>query len=266
MARVSDKIALVTGAASGIGRAAALALAREGAHVVATDIDREGAEDVANEIRRGNRGAIAVKHDVSLEPDWQAAVDAAVSEFGRVDVLVNNAGVGPSKPLLETSLEDWHAVMRVNLDGVFLGIRIGVEAMRATPSRPRRGPGSIINLSSILGLVGMAETAAYSASKGGVRLLTKSAALECAEKGYEVRINSVHPGFTWTPMVQSAVKRMATAEADADAIRDSLTALHPLGRMGTTEDIAAAIVFLASDESAFMTGAELVIDGGYSAR
>ena len=265
MARVSDKIALVTGAASGIGRAAALALAREGAHVVATDIDREGAEDVANEIRRGNRGAIAVKHDVSLEPDWQAAVDAAVSEFGRVDVLVNNAGVGPSKPLLETSLEDWHAVMRVNLDGV-LGIRIGVEAMRATPSRPRRGPGSIINLSSILGLVGMAETAAYSASKGGVRLLTKSAALECAEKGYEVRINSVHPGFTWTPMVQSAVKRMATAEADADAIRDSLTALHPLGRMGTAEDIAAAIVFLASDESSFMTGAELVIDGGYSAR
>ena len=265
MARVSDKIALVTGAASGIGRAAALALAREGAHVVATDIDREGAEDVANEIRRGNRGAIAVKHDVSLEPDWQAAVDAAVSEFGRVDVLVNNAGVGPSKPLLETSLEDWHAVMRVNLDEV-LGIRIGVEAMRATPSRPRRGPGSIINLSSILGLVGMAETAAYSASKGGVRLLTKSAALECAEKGYEVRINSVHPGFTWTPMVQSAVKRMATAEADADAIRDSLTALHPLGRMGTAEDIAAAIVFLASDESAFMTGAELVIDGGYSAR
>ena len=131
MARVSDKIALVTGAASGIGRAAALALAREGAHVVATDIDREGAEDVANEIRRGNRGAIAVKHDVSLEPDWQAAVDAAVSEFGRVDVLVNNAGVGPSKPLLETSLEDWHAVMRVNLDEVFLGS--GLEWKRCGP-------------------------------------------------------------------------------------------------------------------------------------
>src|SRR5271170_4182942 len=195
MARVSDKIALVTGAASGIGCAAALALAREGAHVVATDIDRERAEDVANEIRRGNRGAIAVKHDARVEPEWKAAVDAAVREFGRLDVLVNNAGIGPSKPLLETSLEDWHAVMRINLDGVFLGVRIGVEAMRATPSRPRRGPGSIINLSSILGLVGMAETAAYSASKGGVRLLTKSAALECAEKGYEVRINSVHPGF-----------------------------------------------------------------------
>ena len=149
MARVSDKIALVTGAASGIGRAAALALAREGANVVATDIDREGAEDVANEIRRGNHGAVAVKHDVSLEPDWKTAVDAAVTEFGRLDVLVNNAGIGPSKPLLETSLEDWHAVMRINLDGVFLGIRIGVEAMRATPSRPRNGPGvhhqSVVN-------------------------------------------------------------------------------------------------------------------------
>lgn len=266
MARVTDKIALVTGAAAGIGRSAALALADEGAHVVATDIDLDGAEAVANEIRRANRGAIAVKHDVGREPEWKSAIDAAVTEFGRLDVLVNNAGIGPSKPLLETSLEDWRAVMRVNLDGVFLGIRMGVEAMRATPSRPRSGPGSIINLSSVLGLVGMAETAAYSASKGGVRLLTKSTALECAEKGYEVRINSIHPGFTWTPMVQSAVKRMATAEADENAVRLSLTALHPLGRMGTAEDIAAAIVFLASDESSFMTGAELVIDGGYTAR
>ena len=155
--------------------------------------------------------------------------------------------------------------MRVNLDGVFLGIRMGAEAMRAMPLRPRREPGSIINLSSILGIVGMAETAAYSASKGGVRLLTKSIALECAEKGYEVRINSFHPGFTWTPMVQSAVKRVATVEADEEAMRNSLT-LHPLGRTGTADNIAAAIVFLASDESSFMTGTELVIDGGYSAR
>jgi NAD(P)-dependent dehydrogenase (short-subunit alcohol dehydrogenase family) len=133
MARVSDKIALVTGAAAGIGRSAAFALAREGAHVVATDIDREGAEEVANEIRRGNRGAIAVKHDVRLEPDWKAAVDAAVREFGRLDVLVNNAGIGPSKPLLETSIEDWRAVMGINLDGVFLGIRIGSKRCGPCP-------------------------------------------------------------------------------------------------------------------------------------
>jgi 3(or 17)beta-hydroxysteroid dehydrogenase len=265
MARVADKIALVTGAAAGIGRAAALALAHEGAHVVATDIDLDGAEDVAAEIRRTNRSAIALRHDVSREDQWRVAIDAAMSEFGRLDVLVNNAGIGPSKPLLETSLEDWHGVMRINLDGAFLGVRMGVEAMRSLPSRPRRRPGSIVNLSSILGLVGMAETAAYSASKGGVRLLTKSTALECAEKGYEVRINSIHPGFTWTPMVQSAVKRMASAEADEGAIRNSLTALHPLGRMGTADDIAAAVVYLASDEPSFMTGAELVIDGGYSA-
>jgi 3(or 17)beta-hydroxysteroid dehydrogenase len=266
MARVAEKIALVTGAAEGIGRAAALALAEEGADVVATDIDGEGAESVAREIRAKNRGAIALRHDVADESEWQAAIDATLREFGRLDVLVNNAGIGPSKPLLETSLEDFRAVTRINLDGVFLGVRMGVEAMRATPSRPRRTPGSIINLSSILGLVGMAETAAYSASKGAVRLLTKSAALECAEKGYQVRINSVHPGFTWTPMVQTAVKRMATPEADEHAIRQALTNLHPLGRMGTAEDIAAAIVFLASDESQFMTASELVVDGGYSAR
>ena len=201
MARVADKIALVTGSAAGIGHAAALSLACEGAHIVATDIDREGAEDVANEIRRGNRGAIAVKHDVSLEHEWNAAVDAAVREFGRLDVLVNNAGIGPSKPLLETSLEDWRAVMRINLDGVFLGIRIGVEAMRAMPSRPRRGPGSIINLSSILGLVGMAETAPYSASKGGVRLLTKSPRWNAQKKATRfgsIRFIPASPGRRWS--------------------------------------------------------------------
>ena len=266
MARVSDKIAFVTGAAAGIGRAACLALAREGADIVATDIDLKGAETVASEIRALGRRALAVKHDAGAEAEWRSAITAALEEFGRLDILVNNAGVGPSKPLLETSLEDFHAVTRINLDGVFLGIRMGVEAMRATPERPRTQAASIVNLSSILGLVGMAETAAYSASKGGVRLLTKSTALECAEKGYQVRINSVHPGFTWTPMVQTAVKRMATPDADEDAIKQALTSLHPLGRMGEADDIAAAIVFLASNESAFVTGAEIVVDGGYTAR
>jgi NAD(P)-dependent dehydrogenase (short-subunit alcohol dehydrogenase family) len=266
MARVSDKIAFVTGAAAGIGRATCLALAREGAHIVATDIDLAGAETVASEVRALGRRAIAIRHDAGVEAEWRAAVARTLQEFGTLDILVNNAGVGPSKPLLETTLADWHAVTRINLDGVFLGIRLGVEAMRATPERPRKEAGSIINLSSILGLVGMAETAAYSASKGGVRLLTKSTALECAEKGYQVRVNSVHPGFTWTPMVQAAVKRMATPEADESAIRQALTSLHPLGRMGEAEDIAAAIVFLASNESAFVTGAELVVDGGYTAR
>jgi 3(or 17)beta-hydroxysteroid dehydrogenase len=154
MARVADKIALATGVATGIGRAAALILSPEGARVVETDIDGDGAESVTREIRAINRDAIAVKHDVSLESEWRTAVDSAIEEFGRLDVLVK------SKPLLEASLEDWRAVTRVNLDASSWPIRMGVEAMRAMPTRPRSGAASIINLSSILGLAGMAETAA----------------------------------------------------------------------------------------------------------
>lgn len=267
MNRVADKVAIVTGAASGIGRAASLALAREGARVVATDIYRDGAESVAAEIRNAGGRALAIRHDAGDEADWKLAIEATRREFGQLDVLVNNAGVGTSKSLLETSLADWHAVMRVNLDGVFLGTRSGVEAMRSLPSRPRRASGSIINISSMLGLVGMAEAAAYSASKGGVRLLSKSVALECAAKGWDIRVNSIHPGFIWTPMVQQGVIRMAEQSgSDAESQRQALSALHPLGRMGTADEIAAAIVYLASDESAFVTGTELTIDGGYTAR
>lgn len=267
MNRIPDKVAIVTGAASGIGRAASLALAREGALVVATDIDLEGAESVATEIRGTGGRALAIRHDTGEEADWNEALEATLREFGQLDVLVNNAGVGTTKSLLETSLADWHAVMRVNLDGVFLGTRIAVEAMRSLPSRLRRVSGSIINISSILGLVGLAEAAPYSASKGGVRLLTKSVALECAAKGWDIRVNSIHPGFIWTPMVQQSVRRSAEqAGTDAESERKAISDLHPLGRMGTAEEVAAAIVYLASDESAFVTGAELTIDGGYTAR
>jgi len=267
MNRTPDKIALITGAASGIGRAACLALAQEGAVIVATDIHRDGAEAVAAELRAAGGRALALRHDVADEAEWAAVMAATLREFGRLDVLVNNAGVGTTKPLIETSLADWRAVTRVNLDGVFLGTRDGVAAMRPLPERPRRSSGSIINISSMLGLVGFPEAAPYCASKGGVRLLTKSAALECAAQGWNVRVNSIHPGFIWTPMVQASVERAAAATGtDAAANQAAIAALHPLGRMGTAGEVAAAIVYLASDESAFVTGSELTIDGGYTAR
>lgn len=267
MGRVADKIAIVTGAAAGIGQAAAALLAKEGACVIATDIDEEGVRLTTARLQPFGRRHLGLAHDAGDEGDWRKVMDTALQEFGRLDILVNNAGIGSAKPLLETSLEDWRAVLRVNLDGVFLGTRMGVEAMRPLPSRPRTSPGSIINVSSILGLVGMAETAAYSASKGGVRLMTKSVALECAARNWQVRVNSVHPGFIWTPMNQVTVERMArTAGTDQEIQYKILADLHPLGRMGMADEVAAGILYLASDESAFMTGAELVLDGGYTAR
>jgi 3(or 17)beta-hydroxysteroid dehydrogenase len=267
MNRVLDKVAFITGGAAGIGRAAALALAKEGAHVVVADIDLTGAEAVARDIRSAGRRALALQHDAGDELGWKTTIDATMKEFGHLDILVNNAGIGPTKSLLETSLADWHAVLRINLDGVFLGTRAAVEAMRPLPSRPRRSPGSIINLSSILGLVGFSEAAAYSASKGGVRLFSKSVALECAAKGWDVRVNSIHPGFIATPLVAATIKNFAAqAGTDEETQRKAIADLHPLGRLGLAEEIAAAIVYLASDESAFVTGAELAIDGGYTAR
>jgi 3(or 17)beta-hydroxysteroid dehydrogenase len=267
MNRVANKVAFVTGAASGIGRAAVLALSREGAHVVITDIASEGAEALAKDIRDAGGRALSIAHDVGDEGSWNMAIDAALREFGCIDILVNNAGIGGTRSLLDTSLAEWHSVMRCNLDSVFLGLRAGVEAMRPLPTRPRTNPGSIINISSILGIVGMSETAAYSASKGAVRLLTKTVAIECAEKGWNVRVNSVHPGFIWTPMVEASTKQSALKSGtDMDTQRNALSGLHPLGRLGTVDEVAAAIVYLASDESAFTTGSELVVDGGYTAR
>lgn len=266
MARLYGKTAIITGAAAGIGEATARAFAREGAAVVLTDIDADAVTALAAELAANGARAVGIAHDVRNETQWQAVMDLAQSTYGRPDILVNNAGIGPSKPLLETSLEEFRAVTAINLDAVFLGCRFGVAAMRATGNNPRKSTASIINLSSILGIVGMATTAAYSASKGGVRLLTKTIALEAAANKWDVRVNSVHPGFTWTPMVQESVHRIAgQTGTPADDTRAGIAGLHPLGRMGEPGEIAAAILFLASDESAFMTGSEMVVDGGYTA-
>ena len=247
--RVEGKVALVTGGASGIGRATALALVREGARVVISDRDADRGRGVEAEL--GGAGRF-MEQDVTDEAAWVVLVDTVVSEFGGLDVLVNNAGVGGGRvPITDVSLEQWRRVNAVNLEGVFLGTREGVRVMR------ERG-GSIVNISSILGLVGQAQAAAYSASKGGVRLLTKSVAYECGEAGWPVRVNSVHPGYIETPLTQPILN-----EGDT---RAGLRRLHPIGRLGRDEDVANTVLFLASDESAFVTGAEMVVDGGYTAR
>ncbi|GGD99668.1 oxidoreductase [Polymorphobacter glacialis] len=252
--RVEGKVALVTGAAMGLGAATARALAAEGAAVLLTDLD-PAVETVALEISAEGGRAAFVLHDVTVEAEWAAAVAAATAHFGGIDILVNNAGVsGGMGELMTQSLEDWRRIMAVNLDGVFLGMR------HCGPVMAAGGGGSVINLSSILGKVGLAGAAAYCASKGGVLLLTKAAALEWAPLG--IRVNSVHPGFIETPMVANAI----AASENGNEMRDGLVAAHPLGRFGVPGEIAGAVVFLASDAASFMTGAEMVVDGGYLAR
>ncbi|BAK85203.1 oxidoreductase [Komagataeibacter medellinensis NBRC 3288] len=256
MGRVSAKVALVTGAALGIGKATALLLAREGAKVVVADMKEQEGHAVVAEIEAAGGEALFVSLNVTVEEDWSKAMTAIKARFGRLDIAVNNAGIAYTGTVESTSLADWRRVQAVNLDGVFLGTRYAVEAMKP------QGGGSIINLSSIEGLVGDPTLAAYNASKGGVRLFTKSAALHCARSGYRIRVNSVHPGYIWTPMVQG----LTADTPDQEAARQKLIDLHPLGHLGEADDIAYGILFLASDESKFMTGSELVIDGGYTAQ
>jgi NAD(P)-dependent dehydrogenase (short-subunit alcohol dehydrogenase family) len=253
--RVAGKVALVTGAAMGLGAATARRLAEAGAAVMLTDRDVAAGEAVAQGITAAGDTAFFEPHDVAVEADWERVVAATVARLGRLDILVNNAGIsGGLLPLLEHSLDDWRRVMSINLDGVFLGLR------HCGPVMAAQGGGSIINLSSILGKVGMANAAAYCASKGGVLLLTKAAAVEWATLG--IRVNSVHPGFIDTPMVAGALH---DAE-NGNELRDALIAAHPMARFGRSREIADAVVFLASDEASFMTGAELVVDGGYTAQ
>ena len=260
MDRLKDKVALVTGAASGIGRATAVLLAREGARVVATDISSAG-EEVAREIRAGGGQALFVAHDVTDEVAWHAVMSRTLESHGRLDVLVNNAGISTSRPVTELLLAEWREQLAVNLDGVFLGIKYAVRTMRAGG----RG-GSIINVASVSGLVGSPGTAAYSASKGGVRMLSKAVAMECA--GDRIRVNAVFPGGVRTPIWQNADwwKGFVAKVGSEEEAWKKLEAASPLGRMAEPDDIAEAILYLASDASRYVTGSELVIDGGYTAR
>ena len=256
MGRVEGKVALVTGGRRGLGEASAVLLGREGAKVAITDRKADGADAVLNRISAAGGKAIFIQQDVAKEEDWRRTLDDVLKRFGRLDILVNNAGVGAGKNVEELTLDDWRWVMSVNLDGVFLGTKYAIGAMK------KSGGGSIINMSSIEGMVGDRRLAAYDASKGGVRILTKSAALHCAKAGYNIRVNSLHPGFIDTPMVTGFVK----AQGDAAAARKELEQLHPIGHLGEPDDVAYAVLYLASDESKFVTGSELVVDGGFTAQ
>lgn len=255
MNRVKDKVAIITGAASGIGRVTAQVLAREGAKVVVTtDANITGAEETVASITSAGGEAIFIQQDITNEADWKTVIDKTLKTYGRLDILVNNAGIMIAKEIENTSLEEWRRVMKVNLDGVFLGTKYAIGAMK------KSGGGSIINMSSALGLVGNFDhTSAYSASKGGIRLFTKAAAMECSKSGldYNIRVNSVHPGVIETPM--------AAPVFENEEFRKEMEEGHPIGRLGNPMDIAYGVLYLASDESSFVTGTELVIDGGWTA-
>lgn len=256
MKRVQDKVVVITGAALGIGKAAALLLAREGASVAVTDINDEAGKEVVEDIRRTGGTAEYWSLDTIHEDNVRAVFTEIVEQFGQIDVLVNNAGIsGVNKPTHEVTREEWVKVINVNVNGVFYCTKHAVPLMR------KAGGGSIINLSSIYGMVGAADLPPYHASKGAVTLMTKNDALFYAKD--KIRVNSVHPGFIWTPLVEELGRESAQG---VDGFRKELDSRHPLGHVGEPDDIAFGILYLASDESRFVTGSELVIDGGYTAR
>jgi NAD(P)-dependent dehydrogenase (short-subunit alcohol dehydrogenase family) len=267
MDRVKGKIALVTGAASGIGRACALLLAAEGAAVVATDVQDDAGRDCAAAIKKAGGDAVYLHHDVASEEAWISVVAETKQRFGRLDVLVNNAGIAVASLVTDMSLADWRRQGSINLDGVFLGVKHALPLMRAS------GGGSIVNISSLAGLKGAAGLSGYCATKGGVRLFTKAVAMECAAAKDKVRVNSVHPGIIETAIWGSIAEGMPVGSAGATrqgANAPDLDALSsiavPTGVKGFPEDIAAGVLYLASDDSRYVTGTELVIDGGMSTR
>ena len=255
MDRLKDKTIVVTGAASGIGSACAEIFSREGANLLLGDINETAGREVA---QRLGDSALFARLDTRSEEDWIQAFAVALDRWQRVDGIGNIAGIDLSNDDVEHCTPAvWSEILRVNLDGVFLGTKHGVLAMKET------GGGSIVNISSIFALVSdpKGENIAYTASKGGVRLLTKSAAMHCAKHRYGVRVNSIHPGFIETPMVTEDFARADDPQIE----RDAITGRHPIGRLGRPEEIANTALYLLSDESAFVTGAEFAIDGGYTA-
>ena len=267
MNRLDGKVALVSGAARGIGAETARLMAEAGARVALGDVLDEQGTQTARAIENAGGMALYTRLDVTSEDDWNAAVAAVVSRFGRLDVLVNNAGLFLGKDIESATLAEWQRLCAVNLTGVFLGTKLCLPALREAARHSPVGS-AIVNLSSTAGIVGSTQDPLYSMTKGGVALFTKSSALEFARKNYRIRVNSIHPGTVESDMGDQVLATRARnlGTNDIAAVRRQVVERLPIGRMGSPTDIAKGIVFLASDDAAFMTGAGLVIDGGITAQ
>lgn len=258
MDRLKKKVAIVTGSAEGIGEATAKLFAKEGAKVVVADINETKGKQVVDEIRQSDREAIFFLLDVTNEQNWRSLMNTTVEKYGKLNVIVNNAGISRAKDIENTTLEDWDDIMSVNATGVFLGTKYAIETMKNNGERC-----SIINRSSIDGQIAESGLFAYCASKGAVTILTKSAALCCGEKGYKIRVNSVHPGYIHTALTEEEAKGYGL---EPEEYFKKVGKQHPLGCIGEPDDIAFIDVYLASDESKWTTGAEFVVDGGWTAQ
>jgi NAD(P)-dependent dehydrogenase (short-subunit alcohol dehydrogenase family) len=265
--RLKGKVAFVSGGLRGIGLACVERFLAEGAEVILSDLDAPESEIATQVMGKLGQAASYVQANVTKEEDWQRAREVVVSRHGKLHILVNNAGIGPTAPVETMEMEEWRRVMAINVDGVFLGVKTFTTLM-AESGADVRGGASIINVSSMYGIVGAVETSAYNASKGAVRLFTKGIALEFASKKMPIRANSLHPGMIETPMMDNGFQAAVDAgQAESvQQLKDGMIALTPLGRLGQPEDLAAGVFFLASADSAFMTGAELVMDGGWTAQ
>jgi len=267
MNRLDGKVALVSGAARGIGAETARKMVAAGAAVVIGDVLADRAREVAKEVTDAGGKALALTLDVTVQGSWTAAVAAATKTFGKLDILVNNAGIFLGKDLMDASMEDWNRLVAINMTGVWLGTKVCAPALAESGKSSRHGS-AIVNLASVAGLVGSQLDPLYSMTKGGVTLFTKSAALSFARKGWKIRVNSIHPGVIETDMgAQTFVSRARQAGSnDVEAARSLAMKQHPIGRLGVAEDVALGIVFLASDDAGFMTGSGMVVDGGLTAQ